>query len=325
MFSVRESVQRSSRSFIFLSFVDFVIGLIITDTTNESNRSSRFVIFEALTTAVYALVTFAIGYYIQWRGFSDLYWASLGLQILSIVIVVIFFKNPSSTINEQTSLLSSTVQSDDDIQVKTTGCSKLSCHDCLRVFHLFSFKTRSRRKSISLLLILFAYIFYLLACSTYASFLWYLLDDPFCWSSENVGNYTALASIASAIFSLLGMKLFTRIGMNDTMICIFSHLCFAASTCWIAFAKYSWQLYAGLLISPYADYQNSLTLPMLAKWLAPSERNHAFTLVAEVNTIIMSFGDSIFNWVYARTVNRTRNFTLLLGVGFSIISFILNM
>lgn len=304
------------------------MGLIIIDSTNESNRSSRFVLFEALTTAVSALVTFSIGYYIQWRGFADLYWISLGLQILSIVIVIFFFKNPPSTINERTSLLlpTTTENNDDDIQVKeVTSSPTVRCRDCLHIFHIFSFKNHSRRKSLSLLLILFAYIFYLLAYSTYASFLWYLLDDPFCWSSENVGNYTALASIASAIFSLLGMKLFTRLGMNDTMICIFSHLCFAASTCWIAFAKYSWQLYAGLLISPYADFQNALTLPMMARWLTPSERNLAFTLVAEVNTIIMSFGDSIFNWVYAQTVNHMRNFTLLLGVGFSIISFFLNM
>lgn len=306
------------------------MGLIITDSTNESNRSSRFVLFEALTTAVYALVTFAIGYYIQWRGFTDLYWISLGLQIFSVVIVIFFFKTPPSTINERTSLLSSsstTENNDDSTQVEDATPSPPTgrCRDCLHIFHIFSFKDQSRRRSLSLLLILFAYIFYLLAYSTYASFLWYLLDDPFCWSSKNVGNYTALASIASAIFSLLGMKLFTRLKMNDTMICILSHLCFAASTCWIAFAKHSWQLYAGLLISPYTDYQNSLTLPMMARWLTPSERNHAFTLVAEVNTIIMSFGDSVFNWVYARTVNHTRNFTLLLGVGFSIISFLLNM
>ena len=310
---------------LFWDFVDFVLSLIITDNTNENNRSSRFVLFEAMTTAVSALVTFEIGYYINWRGFTDLYWISLGLQILSIVVVILYLKNPSLAIDERTSLLSPTTPNDVDIQIRQSHSPTARCHDCFNIFKIFSFQKQSRRKSISLLLILFAYIFYLLAYSTYASFLWYLLDDPFDWSSESVGNYTALASIFSAIFSLLGMKLFTRIGMNDTMICIFSHLCFAASSSWIAFARHSWQLYAGLLISPYADYQNSLTLPMMSKWLTTSERNHAYTLVAEVNTIITTFGDSIFNWVYARTVAHFRNFTLLLAVGFSILSFILNV
>ncbi len=299
--------------------------MIITDNTKDNNRSSRFVLFEAITTAVSAAATFGIGYYINWRGFTDLYWISLGLQILSVVIVIFFFKNPSLTINERTLLLSSSTSSDVDIQIKQPSSSTTKCQDCFSIFKIFGFKNRSHRKSISLLLTLLAYIFYLLAYSTYASFLWYLLDAPFNWSSENVGNYTALASIFSAIFSLIGMKLFTHFGINEIIICTLSHLCFATSSLWIAFAKHSWQLYAGLLISPYADYQNSLTLPMMSKWLEPYERNHAFTIVAEANTIITSFGDSIFNWVYAKTVVNCRSFTLFLAAGFSIISFILNM
>ena len=75
--------------------------------------------------------------------------------------------------------------------------------------------------------------------------------------------------------------------MNDIVICTFSHLCFAASSLWIAFAKHSWQLYAGLVISPYADYQNSLTLPMMSKWLESHERNHAFTFVAELIRLLL--------------------------------------
>ncbi|CAF1177892.1 unnamed protein product [Adineta steineri] len=303
--------------------LNFVLSLIIVDNTKENDRSSRFVLFEALTTTVSAIVTFASGYYINWRGFTDLYWISLGLQIISIIIVILFFKNSSHIVNERTSLLSSS--SVTVTQIKESRPLKSKCNNCLSLFQIFSFKNQPRQKSISLLLILFAYIFYLLAYSTYAAFLWYLLDSPFCWSSENVGNYTALASISCAIFSLLGMKFFTRLGASDTIICTLSHLFFTASSLWIAFAKRSWQLYAGLLISPYADYQNALTLPMMSKWLEPHERNHAFALVAEVNTIVTTFGDSVFNWIYAQTVANFRNFTLLMAAGFSIISFILNI
>jgi hypothetical protein len=303
------------------------LSLIITDNTKENDRSARFVLFEAITTTVTAVATFGIGYYINWRGFTDLYWASLGLQTLSITIIIFFFKTSSQTTNENTSLLSSPTetQSNIDVQIKQTRSLKTKCTDCLVIFTVFGFKNRSRRKSISLLLTLFAYTFYLLACSTYATFLWYLLDDPFCWSSENVGTYTALSSISSAVFSLLGIKLFTHLGISDVTICTLSHLFFASSSLWIAFAKHSWQLYAGFLVTPYSDYQYSLTLPMMSKWLETHERNHAFAFVAGINTIITTFGDSIFNWVYAQTVANVRNFTLLLAVGFSIVSFILNV
>ncbi|CAF2031122.1 unnamed protein product [Rotaria magnacalcarata] len=307
--------------------LNFVMNLIITDNTKEDNRSSRFVFYEALTTTVSAGVTCGIGYYINWRGFADLYWLSLGLQILSIIIVIVFVKNPSHIIDEHTSLLSSSssIQNNGEIEIKESRSLRTKCKNYFIIFKIFSFKNRSYRKPTSLLLILFAYMFYLLAYSTYASFLWYLLDAPFCWSSESIGNYMALSSIACAILSLLGMKFFTYIGANDMMICLFSHLCFALSSLWIAFAKYNWQLYAGLLISPYADYQNPLTISMLSKLLEPHELNNAFTLVAEVTTIITSFGDSIFNWIYEETVGNFRNFTLLLAVGFSIISFILTI
>lgn len=296
---------------------NFILSLIITDTTKEDSRSTNFVVFEAITTAVSALATFGIGYYIDWRGFTDLYWISLGLQLISIVIVIVYFKNSSFIIDERTSLLSSSSTTE-------TSPSSKTCNNCC--ISIFNFHTSyERRKSISILLTLVSYIFYLLAYSTYASFLWFLLNDPFNWSSENIGNYTALSSISSAIFSLLGMKLFTRIGMNDIMICTLSHFCFTLSSLWIAFSRYSWQLYAGLLISPYADYQNSLTFPMLSKWLKVHERNHAFTLVTEINTIITTFGDSIFNWIYSKTVSKSRNFLLLLAAGLSTISFLLNM
>ncbi|CAF0912550.1 unnamed protein product [Adineta ricciae] len=302
-----------------------VLTLIMTDNTTETNRSSYFVLFEALATTVSAIVTFGIGYYINWRGFTDLYWISLGLEIVSIGVVILFFKNPTpSTIDERTPLLNNNA----DIQVQNACPSsslKASCQNCVFIFRIFSFKNNSRQKSINLHLTFFAYIFYLLAYSTYAAFIWYLLDTPFCWSSENIGTYTALSSISSAIFSVLGMKLLSRFGANDILVCTLSHLFFTASSLWIAFSKYSWQLYAGLLISPYADYQSSLTLPIMSTWLAPHERNHVFTLVAEVNTIVTTFGDSIFNWVYARTVAKSRNLTLFMAAGFSLVSFLLNV
>lgn len=282
---------------IFYVFsLDFVLNLIITDSTDENNRSSRFVLFESITTTAAAIVSFSTGYYIDWRGFTDLYWISLGLQILSIIIVLLFVKNPSKEINERTSLLSAP-KSNEQIKEHETKCA-----NCFTMFKTLVFKNRSTRKSISLLLTLFAYICYLLMYSTYSSYLWYLLDAPFCWSSENVGIYTALSLITSAVLSFIGMKILTYFGANDIVICIFSHFCCAISSFFIAFSKHSWQLYSSLFISAYAEYPNSLTIPMMAKYLDTNERNHAFTLVAEVTTIIRTFGDSIFNWVYAKTV-----------------------
>ena len=265
----------------------------------------------------------AIGYYINWRGFADLYWIGLGLQLLSVLLVLIFFRSVDSTIPERAPLLTSSLPRTTNEEFKEL--SSTCCGHFFQACTVFRSNRRTPKKSSSLLLTLFANIFYMLASSTFAPFLWFLLNAPFCWTSQDIGNYSALAAISYAVLSVIGMQALTGVGASDAMICLLGHLCFGASCLWLAFARHSWELYAGLILSAFASYQSSLTMSMMSKWLEPHERSSAFTLVTEINTIITSFGNSFFNWVYARTVVNYRSFTLLLGAGFSIVPLILNL
>jgi len=295
------------------------LNLIITENTIESERSSRFVRLNAMQTGLSAVATLGIGYYIIWRGFNDLYWMALLLQILAMFIVILFFKSAdNNNLDERTPLLSS---SNDELQ----EFSLTKCSHFFRVFTVFRLNHRSTKKSISLFLTLFANIFYMFAGACFAPFLWILLSAPFCWTSKDVGNFSALGAISSAILSLLGMQILTYIGTSDAIICVISHMFYCAACLWFAFARYGWQLYIGLLINSFGGYQGSLTTSMMSKWLVFHERNYAFTFVTEINTIIATFGNSIFNWIYARTVKDYRNLTLFIAAGLCIIPFILNM
>ena len=297
----------------------FVLSLIITDSTNEEDLSARFVRLGALQTGVSAIGTFAIGYYISWRGFTDLYWIGVGLQFLSILIVIFGIKSSNSNTNERTPLLTP-ANEDEFKELSSTTCSHF-----FQVCTVFRLNRRTHKKSASLFLTLFSNIFYTLAISTFAPFLWFLLNAPFCWSSKEIGNYSALASISYAILSVLGMQALTAAGASDAIICFISHLFFFASSLWSAFAQYNWELYAGLLVGAFSGYQGSLTISMMSKCLEPHERTNAFTFVTEVNTIINAFGTTFFNWVYARTVVNYRNFTLLLCAAICILPAILNL
>ncbi|CAF2707871.1 unnamed protein product [Rotaria sp. Silwood2] len=300
--------------------LSFVLTLIITETTHEDDLSSRSVRLGALQTGISAIGTFAIGYYIDWRGFTDLCWIGLGLEFLSILIVIFIFKSTNSNLNEQTPLLIST---------NNTEFKELSSNRCSHFFQVctvFHFnERRTSKKSTSLLLTLFSNIFYTLASSTFGPFLWFLLNAPFCWTSKDIGNYSALAAISYAILSVLGMQALTHAGANDAVICLISHIFFFVSSIWLAFARHNWELYAGLLVSAFSGYQGSLTMSMMAKWLEPYERSNAFTFVTEINTITTTFGLTFFTWVYARTVVSYRNLTFLLGAGLCIIPTILNL
>ncbi|CAF1424174.1 unnamed protein product [Rotaria sp. Silwood1] len=318
-----------STNLIILSFfgLGIVINLVITESTEENERSSRFVRYGAMTTGLSALATYGIGYYIQWRGYTDLLWMALGLELLSIFVVIFFLKptHSSTSVDETTALLSSSSSSSNDVHVtiKTPTISK--CYHCFDICTMFRFKHHSKKKSISLIITMVSYIFHLLALSSSSIMLWYLLGTPFCWSSKDLGQFSAVSLITTAIFSVLGMKILNYIGANDALICALSHICCYGYLLWISFVQYSWQLYLALLINSFSTYQSVLTIPMISKWLEVHERSHVFTLVTEVNTIISAFGSSLFNWIYARTVTYQKNFTFLFASGLCILPCILNI
>lgn len=308
---------------IFILNLGIIVNLVITECTEENDRSSRFVRLNAITTALSAISAFGIGYYIQWRGFTDLFWAAIGVEFLSILVVIIFLKptNIVEPVNETTALLSSS--NDVNVSFKTSTMSKF--YRCFDICTVVCLPHQPKMKSISLVLILVSYIFHNLVLTAMSPLLWYLLGAPFCWTSKDLGEFSAVSLISMAIFSVLGMKLLNSIGANDAIICSLSHICFLAYALWISFAQYSWQLYLSLLINPFSGYQNTLTVPMISKLLGPQECSNIVTLITEINTIILAFGNSLFNWVYARTVVYQNNFTFLVASGLCLIPAILNL
>lgn len=295
------------------------MNLILTENTLESERSSRFVRVNALQTALSAITTFAAGYYIEWRGFKDLYWMALLTQILSIIIVLLYFKSYDSNDVEERRLLISTES--DELEMILSN----NCHRFWKVCTVFRWNRRSKKNNISLYLTVLANIFTMLATACFAPFLWLLLSAPFCWTSADVGNFSALGAISSAILSLLAMQIFTYMGADDAIICAISQLFFAGTCLCAAFSQHTWQLYVGLFLNALSGYQGSLTTSMISKWLQVNERDHAFTFVTLINTIMTAFGNSFFNWLYSKTVSNHRNLTLLLAAGLSIVPLFLNM
>ena len=144
-------------------------------------------------------------------------------------------------------------------------------------------------------------------------------------SAKEIGYYNTVSSIIWSIGSVLGLKFFSYTLWSDAIICCISHMCFIVSALWTSQAMYNWQLYLGLLISPFTSYQGTLTYSIISKWLEPNEINNAFTFVTEVNTVLTVFGNSVFNYLYSITVSYSRNFTLFLAASLGIIPFILNI
>jgi len=146
----------------------------------------------------------------------------------------------------------------------------------------------------------------------------------FCLAKE-IGYYNTTASIVWCIGSLIGMKFFNYIRLNDVTICCISHLFFIISALWTAQAISNWQLYVGLLISPFTGYQSTLTYSIISKWIEPNEITHAYTFVTGINTILNVFGNSFFNYLYSITVSYSRTLIFSLAAGLGCIPFGLNL
>ncbi|CAF3339857.1 unnamed protein product [Rotaria sp. Silwood1] len=295
----------------------FILNLIITDSTEESERTSKFLYIGALCTAVGAIASLLVGFWIEYRGFLDLYWTALLVQLITIIIVYHYMKPqlliPVVSINSH------------DYTHNTNRNTKYN--QLIEICMVFSPRHtyRSRKRSISLIITLIAFIFHCLASLAFGvPFLWFQLNYPFCWSAKDIGYYNTVSSIIWSIGSVVGMKFFTYTRFSDATICCISHVFFIVSALWVSQAYYNWQLYIGLFIAPFTSYQGSLTYSIISKWLEPNEINNAYTFVTEINTILNVFGNSFFNYLYSITVSYSRNFTLLLAAWLGIIPLILN-
>lgn len=296
----------------------FILNLIITDSTEESERTEKFLRIGAMCTGVGALASLLIGFWIEYRGFVDLYWSALLVQLLTILIVHHYMK-PQSLIP---------VISMNHHDLANSKITQTVTAQLIEICTVFSPRRthRPRKRSISLLLTLVAFIFHCLASLAFGvPFLWFQLNYPFCWTAKEIGYYNTASSIIWSIGSFVGLKIFNYTGSSDAIICCFSHMCFIISALWTSQAIYNWQLYLGLLISPFTYYQGMLTYSIISKWLEPHEINNAYTFVTEVNTILTVFGSSFFNYLYSITVSYSRNFTLLLAAILAIIPLILNL
>ncbi|CAF1369579.1 unnamed protein product [Adineta ricciae] len=283
------------------------LNLFVTDLTKETDRSIYFVFLDALKTFVTSIGDFLIGYYLSSYSFINLVYLSLISQIISIIIVILCFK---SSPRSQTLL---PIEFYNDIQIKESFWSKLNfCHSKSKCWNVF--------------LIFFAYIFYSFANSAlWSNFLWYLLNFPFNWSSIQIGNFNALSAILTAVFSVIGMKIFTRFSLCDSLICCLSQICLICLALNFVFARENWHLYLSLLILPFVDYQSSLTWSLISKSFQSNQFHCLFTFLAIVDTICSLFGNSLFNWIYQFTIDDLPYLTFLIVIGLSMISLIFNL
>ncbi|CAF2733225.1 unnamed protein product [Rotaria sp. Silwood2] len=285
---------------------DFVINLIIVDLTNVNNRSLWFVRFYALRSILTGLITFLISCFVQYHGYIGLFWFALILQLISIGVIIRYF--------------------DLTLYNHTNMKIKHRLFLTFDIFIIFHGNRRSTQQKISVLLILIAYGFYALANSVVTAFYMALATYPICWSLMLINIYKLVMNISLGIFGLIGYHILSRlIKANDILICVIGSIFLLITHIWTAFAQYNWQVFSNSIFYSFGNYQNPLTLSVLARWLKPSETNIAFIFIIIINQLITSFGDYFFKWIFMNTTYQHKNIILFVAGGFGLITLILNI
>jgi hypothetical protein len=128
------------------------------------------------------MASLLVGFWIEYRGFFDLYWTALFVQLLTILIVYHYMK-------PQLLIPVISIKPHDH----TTNTNMNSKYNRLvQICTVFSprHSHRSRKRSISLIITLIAFIFHCLASLAFGvPFLWFQLNYPFCWSGKFIFSY----------------------------------------------------------------------------------------------------------------------------------------
>ncbi len=151
----------------------FILNLIITDSTEESERTWKFLRIGVVCTAVNAIASLLIGFWIEYRGFVDLYWTALFVQLLTIILVYYYMKPES---------LTPVLTNNSPDYINNTNMNS-KYEQLIQICTVFTPRNtyRSRKRSISLILTLIAFIFHCLASLAFGvPFLWFQLNYPFC-------------------------------------------------------------------------------------------------------------------------------------------------
>ncbi|KAM8975856.1 lysosomal proton-coupled steroid conjugate and bile acid symporter SLC46A3 [Pelodytes ibericus] len=182
------------------------------------------------------------------------------------------------------------------------------------------FKNASAKKRVSVSLLLFAFMFYLLVnFGPLTIFTLYELDSPLCWDSVLIGWGSAFSTFCF-VASFLGVYLFTGC-LKD------SHIVFIGMVSWMAgmipaaFAKTTTAMMLVRIPLLFASMPLPVLRSMMSKLVLEDEQGALFACIACLESVTGILTIALFNVIYASTVIWFPGFCFVLSAGLCLIPF----
>ncbi|GFR70338.1 solute carrier family 46 member 3-like [Elysia marginata] len=270
-----------------IAFVMVVYVYTADNTTQGKNRSFLMVVATAVNFIFYNMSQFASGYFIESAGYAWPMITGLGFMVLSFILVVFFLRETLDKSKVQKASLFAGVKG---------------------IFSFYFDKPLNpiyKRKDFILLGLVF--FIYASAMSSSISTI-FLMNEPFCWGSKQIGYVTSAFGLSHAVLSTLVMRLL-QYAFSDEVLVIFSLLSCASGRFAFAFANADWQIYIAYTTGALEVSVLAVIRAILSRMVPKEKRGSLFASFSVMETATLAASGAGLNELYSHTVGEWRGLT----------------
>ncbi|XP_059155024.1 proton-coupled folate transporter-like [Physella acuta] len=272
--------------------------------SEKSDRTFWIYLISCLSTMASAGANVAVGYLI---AYLDFFYACLPLlgMAFSAFIILLF-----------------TIQETLPVHQRPKGKGRNPCVHLRRIVSFYLLDGSLRKRFVFNLCLLIFVIGVMNGLNIGSLDALYQLGRPFCWGSDQIGNYSAFRSAGTSFFGILFLKLL-QLCISEEKIGMFGMLSQGAALTFEAFIKVPWHFYlVPILLIPTSPF-TAIVRSMLSNLAGSDSQGAMFSSIAVVETLCQLVSTTIYNKIYALTVSFMPGAVYLVMAGFSCITFVL--
>ncbi|XP_051882709.1 solute carrier family 46 member 3-like isoform X2 [Pristis pectinata] len=275
----------------------------VADVSSNKQKNMRMALLDMILGVMGGIGALSSGYYLKAAGFN---WPFLTITLINLanIVYIIFFFEESA-------------------QVPRTEQDQISFSDKFkeilsRIFIIFT--SSDFRKCVQIGLLLLALSTFALAeFGALGLYTLYELNAPLCWNEILIGAGSA-TDLAIFLLSFCGVTIFSY-HLGDIFIIFIGILSFVGGMIMAFFATTTLLMFLVRLVSLFAFMPFPVLRSMLSKSVLPSDQGALFALVACLESLSGTISTTIFNNVYAATVEQFAGFVFLLAACLCLIPF----
>ncbi|XP_012943545.1 proton-coupled folate transporter [Aplysia californica] len=270
-------------------------------TSRDKSRTLALAILESVKGAVTAAVYVVTGQLIQHTGYN---WPAILSAACTLLAVVLAFAlpprppRPSPTaVTKSSPLLPTPVEGYWD-KMKTP------------------FK-QGRQKGLTALVTLACLAFFLDRISDFMVAkvrTLYVMNQPFCWSSSQIGWFDSGTQMACYLFTMVSVCLFARYLSGGVSVAIPAVLSAAGGHCVYAFATDDIELYAAPVLGMSSSLSSCLLRGETSRALGPQAQGPWFAVIAVIESLSFTLGTPALA-VYRASLGFFRGLVFLIAAG----------